>query len=69
MIKVITKDSIIPKNMSVISNNRKVSSPDPDCPYLIEKKFLIIHIPGSFLNIQNDQIMSIKVGEITYQSV
>ena len=43
MIKVITKEEILesrPKNLSVVPTNKKVSSPDPDCLYLVDKKVL-----------------------------
>ena len=70
MIKVITKEEILesrPKNLSVVPTNKKVSSPDPDCLYLVDKKVLAIHISGDGIGIPKmEQINSIKVKEKSF---
>lgn len=70
MIKVITKEEIVNNtcNSTSTSNSiKKVSSPDPDCPYLIDKKVYTIFISGGKIGIPNsEQIQSIKIKEKSF---
>jgi hypothetical protein len=70
MIKVITKEEILqssPTNLSIVQNNIKASSQDPNYLQLIEKKVFTIHISGAGIGIPKmEQINSIKIKEKSF---